>query len=233
MDLYSFITKISYWAIPALFAITLPQVAHGWMARLLGDRTGQMLGRLSLNPLRHIDAIGTVVVPLVLLAIGGSLVIFGPLAIGGPMVGWARPVPYSTSGMRRERSAVIAISLSGPLVNLLMAAVWCGIYAAIVRVNGQASMLRDTVVYWVAYMAQAGLVINVVLALFNALPIPPLDGGRIVAQFLPQRLRKRYEGIAPLGLYIALALSVCHGLEWLYQPAYRMIGRIITVLGAP
>jgi len=111
LDLFAFLYKISIWAIPVLFAITLHEVAHGWMARYFGDRTAEMLGRLSLNPLRHIDPIGTVLVPGLL------------LAVGGPLFGWAKPVPVATSVLRNPRRAMILVALAGPAANLFMAAV--------------------------------------------------------------------------------------------------------------
>src|SRR5258707_13830253 len=159
---------ISIWAIPVLFAITLHEVAHGWMARYFGDRTAEMLGRLSLNPLRHIDPIGTVLVPGLL------------LAVGGPLFGWAKPVPVATSALRNPRRAMVLVALAGPAANLLMAAVWCVMLGAIVRVKG-----NETLDGWITLMAQAGILSNVVLAVFNLLPIPPLDGGRVLSGLLP------------------------------------------------
>src|SRR5882672_8657361 len=138
------------------------------MARYFGDRTAQMLGRLSLNPLRHIDPVGTVLVPGVL------------LAIGGPLIGWAKPVPVATSVLRNPRRAMILVALAGPAANLCMAAMWCPVLGAIVRVNGNA-----TLNHWIASMAQAGIWSNVSLAVIYLLPIPPLDGGRVLAGLLP------------------------------------------------
>ena len=217
MDLFAFLTKISIYAIPVLFAITLHEVAHGWMARYFGDRTAEMLGRLSLNPLRHIDPIGTVLVPGLM------------LVIGGPLFGWAKPVPVATSALRSPRRAMVLVALAGPVANFFMAAVWCAVLGAIARVNG-----NETLVGWIALMAQAGIVINVVLAVFNLLPIPPLDGGRVLAGLLPPRPRARLETIEPFGLFIVLGLSAFGLLGWLFNPAYRMVGRIIMALvGSP
>ena len=217
MDLPAFLTKISYWAIPALFAITLHEVAHGWTARLFGDRTAQMLGRLSLNPLRHIDPVGTVLVPGVL------------LAIGGPLIGWAKPVPVATSVLRHPRLAMVLVALAGPLANIGMTVVWCGILWVVARIDG-----NETLRFWIAQMAEAGIWGNVILALFNLLPVPPLDGGRVLAGLLPPRWGNRLEKIEPVGLFLVLGFSVMRWLDWLFEPAYRMMGRVITVLlGSP
>jgi Zn-dependent protease len=213
LDLSAFLTKISIWAIPALFAITLHEVAHGWTARLFGDRTAQMLGRLSLNPLRHIDPVGTVLVPGVL------------LAIGGPLFGWAKPVPVATSVLRNPRRAMVLVAIAGPAANFAMAAVWCGILVAVVRIN-----LNETLISWIAEMAEAGIWFNVVLAIFNLLPVPPLDGGRVLAGLLPPRWGNRLEKIEPVGLFLVLGFSVMRWLDWLFVPVYRVMGRVIAVL---
>jgi Zn-dependent protease len=216
LDLFAFSYKVSIWAIPVLFAITLHEVAHGWMARYFGDRTAEMLGRLSLNPLRHIDPIGTVLVPGLL------------LAIGGPLFGWAKPVPVATSGLRNPRRAMIVVALAGPAANIFMAAVWCGVLGAIVRVSGNGTLDR-----WITLMAQAGIFMNVVLAVFNLLPIPPLDGGRVLTGLLPPRLGARLEKIEPVGLFIVLGLSAFGLFGWLFNPTLRVIGRIINAMFGP
>ena len=129
MDLLAFIYNVSIYAIPVLFAITLHEVAHGRMARYFGDRTAEMLGRLSLNPLRHIDPIGTVLVPGLL------------LALGGPLFGWAKPVPVATGVLRNPRRSMILVALAGPAANLVMALFWCMVLAATATINeiGRAS----------------------------------------------------------------------------------------------
>jgi Zn-dependent protease len=186
------------------------------MARYFGDRTAQMLGRLSLNPLRHIDPVGTVLVPGIL------------LAIGGPLIGWAKAVPVATSALRNPRRAMVLVALAGPLANLVMALLWCAVLGAIARVKG-----NETLIGWIALMAQAGIVVNVVLAVFNLLPVPPLDGGRVLSGLLPSRWGSRLEKVEPVGLFLVLGLSVMRWLDWLFEPAFRLIGRVITVLVSP
>jgi Zn-dependent protease len=214
LDLSAFLYIVSIWAIPVLFAITLHEVAHGWAARYFGDHTAELLDRLSLNPLRHIDPIGTVLIP-------GSL-----LALGLPLFGWAKPVPVETQTLRNPRRALITVALAGPAANLFMALLWCAVLAAVLQIR-RGQTLDD----WVVLMAQAGIKVNAVLALLNLLPIPPLDGGRVLAGLLPARIGAGLEKIAPAGMFIVVGLSVLGLLGWLFRPAYGAANHLINVLG--
>jgi Zn-dependent protease len=213
LDLDAFFIKISIYAIPLLFAVTLHEVAHGWTARFFGDRTAEMLGRLSLNPLRHIDPVGTLLVPGILLAM--SL----------PVFGWARPVPVAVNALRRPRLAAILVAAAGPAANFVMALIWCAVLAVMLRVQGVLTLDN-----WIVLMAQAGIVANVVLGLFNLLPIPPLDGGRVLAGLLPARLGAGLEKVEPVGIFIVIGLSATHVIGWLFNPAYRAIGHVINAI---
>ena len=218
MDFNAFFYKISIYAIPALLAITLHEVAHGWMARYFGDRTAEMLGRLSLNPFRHIDPVGTVLVPGLM------------LAISVPLFGWARPVPVATSQLRHPRRASIVVALAGPVANILMALAWCTVLGVALRVNGGVSFSSVTLRSWIASMAQAGILVNAVLAIFNLLPIPPLDAGKVLSSVLPPRWSAGLAKIEPVGILIVVGLSALHLFSWLFDPAYHAIGHIINAL---
>lgn len=191
------------------------------MARYFGDHTAEMLGRLSLNPLRHIDPIGTVLIPGLL------------LAVGGPLFGWAKPVPVATSALPNPRRAMFWVALAGPAANVLMAVAWCGVLAVVAQIDG-----NKTLIYWVALMARAGILMNVFLAVLNLLPVPPLDGGRVVAALLPPRLSTRLEKIEPFGPFIVVGLMVLPVfrpvMRWVFSPALRVVGHMVTALfGAP
>lgn len=185
----SLVQKIAVWAIPVVFAITVHEAAHGYAARALGDRTAQMMGRLSLNPLRHIDPVGTVLVPLVLLLLGGFL------------FGWAKPVPIDYRNLKKPRRDMALVAVAGPLANAAMAIAWGLLLKA-----SLASGADEGVWMALRYMAVSGIVINLVLMVLNLLPLPPLDGGRVLAGLLPARSAYRFSRIEPYGLVILVAL---------------------------
>ena len=200
------IYKIAVNAIPLLLAITLHEAAHGYAARVFGDRTAEMLGRITLNPIKHIDWIGTVAVPALTLAIGCFF------------FGWAKPVPVNFNNLRNPKRDMIWVAAAGPAANLVMAIGW----AIILKVNDIPAI--DAI-------AQAGIGWNVALMVLNLLPILPLDGGRIVAGLLPQALSNTYSRMEPYGMFIVLGLAVAGILGTilfpLYKIAYQALGALV------
>jgi len=192
-------------AIPLLLAITLHEAAHGYAARMFGDRTAEMLGRISLNPIRHIDPVGTLLVPALTLAIGGFF------------FGWAKPVPVNFNNLRHPKRDMIWVAAAGPLANLIMAIAW----AVILKVSDSTAI--DAI-------AKAGVSWNVGLMVLNLLPILPLDGGRILAGLLPGPLAYKYSRLEPYGLFIVLGLSAVGVLGMILFPLYRITYQALGAL---
>ncbi len=203
MESLGLVQKIAVWAVPALLAITVHEVAHGWMALRLGDRTAMMLGRLTLNPVKHIDPVGTILVPGLLLAIGGFI------------FGWAKPVPVTWENLRHPKRDMALVALAGPMANLLMAVLWLLLLqVGVALMDANPQIARPLV-----YMAVAGIFINAILMILNLLPLPPLDGSRVVASLLPGPLAWQYSRLEPYGLIILLVLFVT-----------QVLGKILTPL---
>ena len=196
---------IAVYAIPVILAITLHEAAHAWLAARLGDPTARLQGRVSANPLRHIDPIGTLLVPALILLVGKAL------GAGGLLFGWAKPVPVDASAFRSPRRDLGLVAAAGPGANLLMALGWAILLKLLVlgAVNVEFLML----------MAQAGILCNLGLAVLNLLPVPPLDGGRIVASLLPLRAAIVWYRLERFGLLIVLALLATGLLGAIITPA--------------
>jgi Zn-dependent protease len=176
--------KILLWVVPLLFAITVHETAHGWIASKLGDPTAKLLGRLTLNPLKHIDPIGTIIVPAILFSLGGFI------------FGWAKPVPITWRNLKHPRRDMALVAVAGPLANLLMAFLWLGIGKVAVGIDNDP----------ILYMAQVGISMNLVLMLLNLIPIPPLDGSRVLASFLSPAMAYQFNKLEVYGFLILVLL---------------------------
>jgi Zn-dependent protease len=206
MDVNTLAQTVAIYALPVLFAITLHEAAHGYVARYFGDMTAHAQGRISLNPIRHIDPVGTILVPAVIL-------VASALAGGhGLLFGWAKPVPVNFSALRRPRQHMALVAAAGPGANLLMAIFWAALLkvALLMPESGYAEAL--------ALMSRAGMIVNLVLMFLNLLPILPLDGGRIVASLLPTRAAWRYSKLEPFGLPLLVLLLVTNVLSFVLGP---------------
>jgi len=188
--------------IPLLFAITLHEAAHGWIASKLGDHTARMMGRVTLDPTKHIDPIGTIAIPLVLL-----------LSSSGFIFGWAKPVPINFNALRNGKNGMIWVALAGPGANIVMAVCW--LFVMIIAINMNIAVLIE--------MGRIGILVNCILAVFNILPIPPLDGSRVISALLPNRLAYKYNQLEQYGLYILLGLMFLGGFNYLVRPWVELI----------
>jgi len=209
--------KVAVWAIPVLFAITVHEVAHGFVAMRLGDPTAKMLGRLSLNPIKHIDPLGTVVLPLLMLMMTSGAFVFG----------WAKPVPVTFENLRHPKRDMALVAVAGPITNLLMALFW----ALLMRVAITLGPESDGALMFLRYVSEAGIQINIVLAMLNMLPIPPLDGGRVAVGLLPGKLSWQLSRIEPYGFFILIALLYTHMLDFILYPLIQMFLSIFFSIG--
>jgi Zn-dependent protease len=201
MDPSQIVATIAIYALPVLFAITLHEAAHGYVARHFGDLTAYAQGRISLNPIRHVDLIGTIAVPLAILLLSAGQFLFG----------WAKPVPVNYSALRHPKQDMAWVAAAGPGANLAMALAWAGA----LRI---APNVPEFFAVPLGFMALAGIRVNLVLMFLNLLPILPLDGGRIVAGILPGRMAWTYAKLEPWGLPLLILLLMTHVLDAVLGP---------------
>ena len=207
----SIIQGIAIYALPVIFAITLHEAAHGYVAKHYGDLTAYAQGRVTLNPLRHIDPLGTIIVPLLLMAVGSHYIF-----------GWAKPVPVNFANLRRPKRDMLWVAAAGPGANLLMAFLW-----ALVIKFGLA-MPESDLAEPMILMGKAGILINAILLVLNLLPLPPLDGGRIAVSLLPRRIAYRFSQIEPYGFIILLILLFTGVLGAVIGPFIIITIRMVT-----
>lgn len=217
MNIDALIQTIALAAIPVLFAITLHEAAHGYVARHFGDMTAYQQGRISLNPLRHIDPVGTILLPMLTLFVGGIL------------FGWAKPVPVNFSALRRPKQDMLWVALAGPAANLVMALFWGAMIKLAFMFPG--NYFSEPLIG----MAQIGVTINAVLLVLNLLPLPPLDGGRIAVSLLPHRQAYQLSRVEPYGFFILILMAVVpiSGrpiLNWILSPLVSAVIRVIEMI---
>ena len=183
------IQTVLIYALPVLFAITIHEAAHGYVARWFGDNTAYAAGRVTLNPIKHIDPVGTIVVPAILLLMGGFL------------FGWAKPVPVGMRNLRNPRRDMAIVAVAGPLANLVMAIAWGVLAKVAIGMNPEEGIWLG-----ILLMARAGMIINLVLMVLNLIPLPPLDGGRVLTGLLPEAQARVLDRVEPYGLVVLLVL---------------------------
>lgn len=204
MQEFSLIQQICIWALPVLLAITLHEAAHAYVAFKCGDNTAKMLGRLSLNPIRHIDPIGTVLLPI----LAGILTQFNFV------IGYAKPVPINWGQLRNPKRDIILVALAGPFSNFLMAFLWAVCFKIATFLHPESSMAA----LFLLVTARAGMTINLVLAFLNLIPLPPLDGSRVISSLLPARQAIAYAKIEPYGFLILVILIFTNVLGYILLP---------------
>lgn len=213
---FSLLQKILMWAIPVLFAITVHEASHAYVAYYYGDDTAKSKGRMSLNPVKHIELFGTILLPLLLLVLSGFKF----------TLGWAKPVPVLMHRLRNPFPNMALVAIAGPASNLLMALIWAMILKLLIIMSSEVTV---TIALMVT-MAKIGIFINLVLAILNLIPIPPLDGSRIIAWLIPLRSVDGYYKLEPFGIFILLALIIMGWLGQIILPPVKFASEIIYQL---
>ena len=211
------VQTVAIYALPVVFAITLHEAAHGYVAKYFGDLTAYAEGRVSLNPLRHIDPVGTIAVPLVLLAVSKLF------AGGGILFGWAKPVPVNFANLRRPKRDMLWVAAAGPFSNLAMALLWA------LALKFGVSNPENYFALPLALMGAAGVFVNAIIMVLNLLPLPPLDGGRILVSLLPHRLAYNVSRVEPYGFIILIIMLFSGVLGMILWP---VIGTMLTLIAA-
>jgi len=215
MDDLTLIQRIVVWILPVIFAITVHEVTHGWVAKQYGDKTASQLGRLTLNPIKHVDFVGTIIIPGLLL-----------ISSAGFIFGWAKPVPVDPRYFKNPRRDMAIVAVAGPVSNLLMALAW----TLLVKIGVELKM--EGISLPLILMGMAGIQINLVLALINLIPIPPLDGSRIVTGFLSNRLAWQYNKLERYGFFILVALLWTGSLSYILgYPLNLIFGFFASLAG--
>ena len=217
MDQFTLIQRILIWAIPLIFAVTFHEMAHGWVASLRGDQTAKRLGRLSPNPLRHVDPVGTVLVPAVFF-----------LLHAGFLFGWAKPVPVDWHNLKRPSLDMALVAVAGPAANIVMALIW----TMVAKVALVSVALHPWIAQVLFAMGTAGIAVNLMLAIFNLIPIPPLDGSRIVSSLLKPTWAYHYDKIERYSIWILMILLATHILSAILSPILRVaLGIVLHLFG--
>ena len=216
MDFAHLIQTVLIYALPVLFAITVHEAAHGYAARYFGDNTAWSLGRITLNPLKHIDPVGTIAMPLLLyFATGGSF-----------LFGYAKPVPVRFGNLRNPKRDMIWVALAGPGVNLIQALLWGVLLYMVIGMQVNERFFTE--------MCRAGMLVNVVMFVFNLFPLPPLDGGRILVGLLPWRQAELVSRVEPYGFFIVMGLVIAGVLSTLWmRPLMGLTFSLIDLLLSP
>ncbi len=214
LNSFNLLQTILLYAIPLLFAITLHEVAHGWVASLCGDQTARMLGRLTLNPIKHIDPVGTILVPAIMFYFSGFI------------FGWAKPVPVNWSNLRNQRRSITLVALAGPMANFVMAFGWALIAKIGMLLGGD--FLRTAQV--LTTMGAIGLQVNLILMVLNLIPIPPLDGGRVLANWLPGKWSYQFQRIEPYGFLVLILLLSTGALGYIIFPFVQILQGLIMMM---